>query len=110
MKDFIEELKWRGMIHDMMPGAGEQLKKEMTTGYIGFDPTADSLHIGNLVQIMILVRPATSRPQAHSSARRGNRHGGRSFGKIQGAEFALQGSAGTQPGRRSAATGKIPRF
>jgi len=55
MKDFFEELRWRGMIHDMMPGAEEQLKKEMTTAYIGFDPTADSLHIGSLVQIMILV-------------------------------------------------------
>ena len=55
MTDFFEELKWRGMIHDMMPGAEEQLKKEMTTAYIGFDPTADSLHIGSLVQIMILV-------------------------------------------------------
>lgn len=55
MTDFFEELKWRGMIHDIMPGAEEQLKKEMTTAYIGFDPTADSLHIGSLVQIMILV-------------------------------------------------------
>ncbi|NJN26242.1 MAG: tyrosine--tRNA ligase [Cyclobacteriaceae bacterium] len=55
MKDFFEEMKWRGMIHDVMPGAEEQLKKELTTAYIGFDPTADSLHIGSLVQIMILV-------------------------------------------------------
>ncbi len=55
MKNFVEELRWRGMIHDMMPGAEEQLTKETTAGYIGFDPTADSLHIGNLVQIMILV-------------------------------------------------------
>lgn len=55
MKDFFEELKWRGMIHDIMPGAEAQLNKEMTTAYIGFDPTADSLHIGSLVQIMILV-------------------------------------------------------
>ena len=55
MKNFIEELTWRGMIHDIMPGAEEQLSKEMTSAYIGFDPTADSLHIGNLVQIMILV-------------------------------------------------------
>ena len=55
MADFFEEMKWRGMIHDIMPGAEEQLKKEMTTAYIGFDPTADSLHIGHLVQIMILV-------------------------------------------------------
>ena len=52
---FIEELKWRGMIHDIMPGTEEQLAKEITAGYIGFDPTADSLHIGNLVQIMILM-------------------------------------------------------
>ena len=52
---FIEELKWRGMIHDIMPGTEEQFKKEMTSAYIGFDPTADSLHIGSLVQIMILV-------------------------------------------------------
>ncbi|HLO59461.1 MAG TPA: tyrosine--tRNA ligase [Bacteroidales bacterium] len=52
---FIEELSWRGMIHDMMPGTEEQLQKEMTAGYIGFDPTADSLHIGNLLPIMLLV-------------------------------------------------------
>ncbi|MEO1052694.1 MAG: tyrosine--tRNA ligase [Bacteroidota bacterium] len=55
MKDFVSELKWRGMIHDIMPGAEEQLTKEMTSAYIGFDPTADSLHIGSLVQIMTLV-------------------------------------------------------
>ncbi len=55
VKDFVEELKWRGMIHDMMPGAQEQLNKEVTAAYIGFDPTADSLHIGHLVQIMTLV-------------------------------------------------------
>lgn len=54
-KDFVEELKWRGMIHDMMPGVQDQLNKEMTSAYIGFDPTADSLHIGSLVQIMTLV-------------------------------------------------------
>lgn len=52
--NFIEELKWRGMLHDIMPGTEDQLKKEMTVGYIGFDPTADSLHIGSLVQIMLL--------------------------------------------------------
>lgn len=52
--DFIEELKWRGMIHDMMPGTEEQLKKEMTTAYVGIDPTADSLHIGHLVGVMML--------------------------------------------------------
>ena len=53
--NFVEELKWRGMIHDIMPGTQEQFQKEMTAAYIGFDPTADSLHIGSLVQIMILV-------------------------------------------------------
>jgi len=54
MKDFLEELKWRGMIHDMTPGVEDQLSKEVTTGYIGFDPTSDSLHIGNMLQVMIL--------------------------------------------------------
>ncbi len=51
----IEELKWRGMLQDIMPGTAEQLDKEMTTAYIGFDPTADSLHIGSLVPILLLV-------------------------------------------------------
>lgn len=55
MKNFVEELRWRGMLHDVMPGTEEQLNKEVTSGYIGFDPTADSLHIGHLVQIMTLV-------------------------------------------------------
>ena len=54
-KNFVEELRWRGMVHDIMPGTEEHLMKEMTAAYIGFDPTADSLHIGNLVQIMTLV-------------------------------------------------------
>ena len=52
--NFVEELRWRGMIHDMMPGTEEQLNKEMTTAYVGIDPTADSLHIGHLVSIMML--------------------------------------------------------
>ncbi len=51
---FIEELEWRGMIHTITPGAKEQLAKELTTGYLGIDPTADSLHIGHLVGVMIL--------------------------------------------------------
>ena len=51
----IEELKWRGMLHDIMPGVEEQMEKEMTSAYVGFDPTADSLHIGNLVPVMLLV-------------------------------------------------------
>jgi tyrosyl-tRNA synthetase len=53
--NLIEELKWRGMLQDIMPGTEEQLLKEKTTGYIGFDPTADSLHIGSLVPILLLV-------------------------------------------------------
>lgn len=52
--NFIEELQWRGMIHDMMPGTEEQLAKEMTTAYLGIDPTADSLHIGHLCGVMML--------------------------------------------------------
>ena len=52
--DFIEELTWRGMIHQMMPGTDEQLKKGMTAAYLGIDPTADSLHIGHLVGVMML--------------------------------------------------------
>ncbi len=53
--DFISELKWRGMLHDMTPGLEELLAKGNATGYVGFDPTADSLHIGNLVPVMMLV-------------------------------------------------------
>ncbi len=54
IKNFIEELQWRGMIHDTMPGAEEHLMEAMRSAYVGFDPTADSLHIGNLVPIMLL--------------------------------------------------------
>jgi tyrosyl-tRNA synthetase len=53
--NLIEELQWRGMLQDIMPGTDEQLNKEMTTGYVGFDPTADSLHIGSLVPILLLL-------------------------------------------------------
>ncbi len=55
MKNLVEELKWRGLYHDSMPGTEAQLLKESTTAYIGFDPTADSLHIGSMVQIILLV-------------------------------------------------------
>ena len=55
MKNLIAELQWRGLVHDIMPGTEEQLLKEMTTTYIGFDPTSDSLHIGSLVPIILLV-------------------------------------------------------
>ncbi|MCG7858949.1 tyrosine--tRNA ligase, partial [Flavihumibacter sediminis] len=53
--NLIEELRWRGMLQDIMPGTEEQLNKEMTSAYIGFDPTADSLHIGSLVPILLLI-------------------------------------------------------
>lgn len=54
-KNFVEEMRWRGMLHDVMPGTEELLQKEMVKGYIGFDPTSDSLGVGNLVQIMSLL-------------------------------------------------------
>ena len=54
MTNFVDELRWRGMLHDMIPGLEDQLAKEMTVAYIGFDPTAPSLHIGNLAAIMLL--------------------------------------------------------
>jgi len=53
--NFVEELRWRGMLHDIMPGTEDLLNKGMTAGYIGFDPTADSLHVGSLAQIMTLI-------------------------------------------------------
>lgn len=54
--NFVEDLKWRGLLHDMMPGTEEQLAKEMISAYIGFDPTADTLHVGSFAQIMLLKR------------------------------------------------------
>src|SRR5215210_5820244 len=53
--NLIKELTWRGLVQDIMPGLEEQLQKEVTTGYIGFDPTSDSLHIGSLVPILLLM-------------------------------------------------------
>ena len=53
-KNFVEELQWRGMLHDVMPGTEEHLQEAMRSAYIGFDPTSDSLHIGSLVPIMVL--------------------------------------------------------
>src|SRR5690554_7841309 len=55
MKNLVEELRWRGMIQDIMPGTEEQLLKESTAAYIGFDPTADSLHVGSLIPIILLM-------------------------------------------------------
>src|SRR3954471_6736948 len=54
--DFVEELRWRGLLQDIMPGTEELLNKEIVTGYIGFDPTAESLHIGHLTQVFTLLR------------------------------------------------------
>ena len=80
--NFVEELRWRRMIHDVMPGTEEQLEKEMTAGYIGFDPTADSLHIGSLVQIMILVHFQRCGHKPYALVGGGNGYGWRSFGQI----------------------------
>ncbi|MEO5908231.1 MAG: tyrosine--tRNA ligase, partial [Ginsengibacter sp.] len=55
MENVIAELKWRGLVHDIIPRTEEQLLKEPTSGYVGFDPTADSLHIGSLIPIIVLV-------------------------------------------------------
>jgi tyrosyl-tRNA synthetase len=64
--NFVEELRWRGMLHDIMPGTEDLLNKGMASGYIGFDPTADSLHVGHLTQIMTLIhfQRAGHRPYA----------------------------------------------
>lgn len=64
--DFVEELRWRGMLHDIMPGTEEELKKGKMSGYIGFDPTGDSLHVGHLTQLMTLIhfQKAGHRPVA----------------------------------------------
>ena len=72
--NFVEELKWRGMIHDIMPGTEELLNKEITTGYIGFDPTADSLHIGHMVQVMLLMHFQRAGHTPSCSCWRSNRH------------------------------------
>ena len=55
MRNFVEELRWRGMVHDVTNGTEEQLLNETTSGYVGIDPTANSLHIGHLVGVMMLV-------------------------------------------------------
>ena len=78
-KNFVEELKWRGMLAQIMPGTEELLQKEMVTAYLGTDPTADSLHIGHLCGIMMLrhfqrcghkpiIRNALSQPGVHQEA------------------------------------------
>ena len=98
MNNFVEELKWRGMVHDMMPGTEEQLQKEMTTAYVGIDPTADSLHIGHLVSVMIFAPLPALRPQAVGAYRRSNRYDRRPVGKVGRAQSVDRGSASSQPG------------
>ena len=73
--NFIEELRWRGMIHDIMPGTEDLLKEKPISGYIGFDPTSDSLHIGSLVQIMILVHFQRAGHKPLCTCWRSNRNG-----------------------------------
>ena len=88
MNNFVEELKWRGMVHDMMPGTEEQLQKEMTTAYVGIDPTADSLHIGHLVSVMIL----------RHFQRCGHKPLALIVGKVGRAQSVDRRSASSQPG------------
>ena len=75
--NFVDELRWRGMVHTMMPGTEELLEKEMVTAYLGIDPTADSLHIGHLCGVMMLRH--FQRPQTAGSGRRCNRYDWRPF-------------------------------
>ena len=78
-KNFIDELRWRGMLQDIMPGTEELLEKEMVTGYVGFDPTADSLHVGSMIPILLLMhlQRAGHRPVALVGGATG--YGWRSF-------------------------------
>ena len=95
--NFVEELKWRGMLHDIMPDTEELLTKEMVSGYIGFDPTADSLGVGNMVQIMTLVHFQRAGHKPIALCGRRHRHGGRSFGEKRRAQFARFRDAQPQP-------------
>ena len=80
MSNFVEELRWRGMLADIMPGTEDHLNKGMTTGYIGFDPTADSLGVGNMVQVMTLLHFQRC-TQTHCTGRWCHWYGGRPSGK-----------------------------
>lgn len=80
--NFVEELKWRGMVHTMMPGTEELFEKGIVTAYLGIDPTADSLHIGHLCGVMMVATFPTVRSQTHSVVGRCNRHDRRPVGKI----------------------------
>ena len=75
-KNFVKELQWRGMIHDMMPGTEELLMKEPVSAYVGIDPTADSLHIGHLVGVMMLkhLQNCGHRPIDRKSTRLNSSH------------------------------------
>ena len=78
--NFVEELRWRGMVHTMMPGTEELLEKEMVTAYLGIDPTADSLHIGHLCGVMMLRTFPALRTQTACPGRRCNRYDRRPVG------------------------------
>ena len=86
--NFVDELQWRGMIHDIMPGTREQLDKELTSAYVGIDPTADSLHIGHLVSVMMLKHFQISVAQADCFGWWRHRYDWRSFGQIAGTKPA----------------------
>ena len=80
--NFVEELRWRGMLHDIMPGTEELLNKGMAAGYIGFDPTADSMHVGNLAQVIGADTLSAGGAPALCVGRWSYRYGWRSVWKI----------------------------
>ena len=108
--NLIEELTWRGMIQDCMPGTEEQLNKEMTSGYIGFDPTADSLHIGSLVPILLLVHLQKAGHKPVAPRWRGDRYGGRPQRKERRKEPLKRGRSESQFSLCKKTAGKIPGF
>ena len=105
--NLIEELRWRGMIQDIMPGTEEQLKKEMTAAYIGFDPTAESLHIGSLVPILLLVhlQKAGHKPIALVGGATGMV--GDPSGKSEERNLLSEEILAAEPGRSKKTIGKI---
>jgi tyrosyl-tRNA synthetase len=108
--NLIEELRWRGLIQDIMPGTEEQLNKEMTSAYIGFDPTADSLHIGSLVPILLLVhlQKAGHKPYALVGGATGMV--GDPSGKSEERNLLSEEVLPTQPGGCKKATRTISGF
>ena len=109
-KNFIEELEWRGMIHTIMPGAKEQLEKEQTTAYLGIDPTADSLHIGHLVGVMILKHFQMCGHRPHGPRGRCDGHDRRPLGQIAGAQPARRRDPASQSGGDQTPAGQTARL